>query len=80
MTRKRFIKLAMSHGMSRNEAQRTAVFLYKRKTPYDISYYLMFRLEWKIDWSDQEGKLYKLNGTFYEFNERIKQEEIKRDN
>lgn len=54
MTRKRFIKLAMSHGISRNEAQRSAVFLYKNRCPYSISFHLMFRLNWKIDWNGQE--------------------------
>ena len=54
MTRKRFIKLAMSQGMSRNEAQRSAAFLNRSRCPYGISFHLMFRLKWKIDWNGQE--------------------------
>lgn len=42
MTRKRFIKLAMSHGMSRNEAQRNAECLNKSNVPYRFAYNLMF--------------------------------------
>lgn len=42
MTRKRFIKLAMSHGMPRNEARRYAEDLNQSNVPYRFAYNLIF--------------------------------------
>lgn len=38
MTRKRFIKLLMSHGISRNEAVKTAAEYNSRNIPYETAY------------------------------------------
>ena len=38
MTRKRFIKLLMSHGISRNEAVKIAADYNSRNIPYDTAY------------------------------------------
>lgn len=38
MTRKRFIKLLMSHGKQRNEAQAMAFYYNLRNTPYAKAY------------------------------------------
>ena len=50
MTRKRFIKLLMSHGISRNKAVEIAADYNSRNVPYEIAYkkLIFVRLAYKI--------------------------------
>ena len=83
MTRKRFIKLAMSHGMPRNEALQCAKDINQSNVPYRFAYCLIFFeahfapiLE-AISMSVAEA-IKHLNETsigFKEFMEKVKQEE-----
>ena len=50
MTRKRFIKLLMSHGIPRNKAVEMAADYNSRNVPYEIAYerLIFVRLAYKI--------------------------------
>ncbi len=85
MTRKRFIKLAMSHGMPRNEARRYAEEINQSNVPYRFAYSIAFfevrfgPVLRAIGMSIAET-IKRLNETdmnFKEFMEKVKQEESK---
>lgn len=83
MTRKRFVKLAMSHGMPRNEARQCAEDLNQLNVPYRFAYSLIFfkarfgpALK-AIAMSAAETITYlnEMDIGFKEFVEKVKQEE-----
>ena len=61
MSRKRFIKLLMSYGISRNKAVKMAADYNSRNVPYEIAYKrtIFVRLDYKIKRS-AKGALRKL--------------------